>query len=155
MIDRVSRDRIACALRRFASGRITQGDLDTAWWGGFRSLDPAVVAVEDEIYWAFLNFGPERLVGRHALSADQRRNVARWVLFLRSDEQYAWPIRGSDIAMALRAFMTLGKSWRVEREAWSRAGEMALWPFVSSPQLARVASYHPFARHPAPAASPD
>lgn len=57
------------------------------------SADPAVVALEDEIGWAFLNFGPNRLVGHHALSYEQRRNVARWVLFLLSDEPYGWPAR--------------------------------------------------------------
>lgn len=152
MIDRESRDGIACALRRFASGRLVQADLDKAVWRAEGSSDAAVVALLDEIYWAFLNFGPNRLVGRHSLSSDARRNVARWVLFLRSNEEYRWPRRGPALAVALRAIMTLGKTWRAEREAWSRAGDMALWPFVSSAQLTHVASHHPFVRHPDPAA---
>jgi hypothetical protein len=145
MIDREWRDRVACALRRFASGRLHRYEFDRVMWGAARSADSAVVAVDDEIEWAFLNYGPNRLVGRHALTAEQRRNVARWVLFLRSDEPYEWPVRGSELLAILRAIRTLGKSWRANEEAWERAGERALWPFVSAGQLANVASMHPFA----------
>ena len=119
--------------------------------GAWRSVDPAVVALDDEIEWAFLNYGPNRLVGRHALTSEQRRNVARWVFFLRSSEPYSWPIRGSDIMTIIRAIGTLGESWREDQEAWARAGDRALWPFVNSSQLERIASVHPFVRHPDPA----
>ena len=151
MIDREWRDRIACALRRFASGHLDRAGFDHVMWGAWRSLDPAVVALEDAIEWAFLNSGPNRLVGRHALTAEQRRNVARWVLFLRSSEPYAWPIRESGVMAILRAIGTLGISWRANVDAWVHAGDRALWPFVSSSQLSRVGSVHPFIRRPDPA----
>ena len=151
MIDREWRDRIAFALRRFASGRLDRAGFGCVMWGARHSVDPAVVALDDEIEWAFLNYGPNRLVGRQALTAEQRRNVARWVLFLRSSEPYTWPIRGSDIMAIIRAIGTLGDSWRANEEAWARAGDRALWPFVSSSQLTRVASVHPFVRYPDPA----
>ena len=111
MIDREWRDRIACALRRFASGRMQRYEF-----------------------------------GRHALTDEQRRIVARWVLFLRSSEPYEWPVRGSDLLAVFHAIRPLGKSWRANEETWARAGERALWSFVSAGQLAHVASTHPFAR---------
>jgi hypothetical protein len=151
MIDRERRDRIACALRRFASGRSDCYDFIRVMSDASRSPDPAVVAMDDEIEWAFLNSGPKRLVDRHALTAEQRRNVARWVLFLLSDEPYGWPTRGSDFMAILRAIGTLGASWRANEEAWGRTGDPTLWPFVSSSQLTRVASVHPFGRHLNPA----
>jgi len=32
-----------------------------------------------------------RADGPHALAKDDRRSVARWVLFLRTDIEYSWP----------------------------------------------------------------
>jgi hypothetical protein len=44
MIDREGRDRIACALRRFASGRLHRYEFDRVMWGAARSAASAKVA---------------------------------------------------------------------------------------------------------------
>ena len=152
MIDRDSRDRLALALRRFASGRITRNELDLVATVAEDSTDPGVAALVDAIYWQFLNMGPNRLLGRHALEPVARHGVARWVLFLRSEEPYAWPRRGPSLEDMVRAFFTLGQSWMERRAEWAQTGDESLWPFVGSQQLTRVAGRHPFVPHRDPSA---
>jgi hypothetical protein len=152
MIDRDSRDRVALALRQFASGRLAQNELYARTTRARDSTDPGVTTLAEAIYWQFLNLGPKRLVGRHALSREARRGIARWVLFLRSNEPYVWPQRGPSFWDVVHAFATLGKSWIAKCERWSQTGDEKFWPFVSEQQLARVAAEHPFVRRLDPSA---
>jgi len=152
LIDRESRDRVALALRQFGSGRLAQHDLDNVMRRAEDSPDLGVATLAEAIYWQFLNLGPNRLVGRHALEPKARRGVARWVLFLRSNEPYVWPRRGPSLLDVVRAFLTLGDSWIKRCEEWSRTGDEKLWPFVSRQQLARVAAQNPFVRRLDPSA---
>jgi hypothetical protein len=115
---------------------LTRDELAAVEFAAERSTDRAVLELCDEIYWAFVNYGPQRLTGRHALSREQRRNVARWVLFLRSSEPYEWlPRTKWD---ELRALFRL--------QAWHRGGAIEVWPFVSQEQLVQVAARPPFGR---------
>ena len=109
---------------------MTRHELEAIQCAAERSTDRAVLELCDEIYWAFLNYGPQRLAGRHALSREQRRNIARWVLFLRSSEPCEWlPRTKWD---ELRALFRL--------QAWHRGGAIEVWPFVSRERLAQVAA---------------
>ena len=109
---------------------MTRHELEAIQCAAERSTDRAVLELCDEIYWAFLNYGPQRLAGRHALSREQRRNIARWVLFLRSSEPCEWlPRTKWD---ELRALFRL--------QAWHRSGAIEVWPFVSRERLAQVAA---------------
>ena len=152
MIDRESRDQVALALRRFASGRLTQNELYARTTRVENSPDVGVATLAEAIYWQFLNLGPKRLVGRHALTPEGRRDVARWVLFLRSNEPYVWPERGPSLGDIGRALLTVGKSWIAKCEQRSQTGDESFWPFVSRQQLERVARVHPFIRRLDPSA---
>ena len=78
-----------------------------------------------------------RLDGDRALTADGRREVARWVLFLYSDIEYTWPTSYSFIQVHsdLMNLLTLG--WwerRKDREfaAFAQTGDFNVWPFHSA-----------------------
>jgi hypothetical protein len=152
MIDRKSREQVALALRQFASGRLSQNELYALTTQVEHSPDRGVATLAEAIYWQFINLGPKRLVGRHAPTSEARRDVARWVLFLRSDEPYVWPDRGPSLGDIGRAVLTLGKSWIAQCEQRSRIGDESFWPFVSRQQLERVARVHPFIRRLDPSA---
>ena len=147
MIDRGARDQVALALRQFASGRLTQNELYARTRHVKKSQDRGVATLAEAIYWQFLNLGPNRLIGRHALALEARRHIARWVLYLRSNEPYVWPERGPSLGDIGRALLTLGRSWITKSVQWSQTGDESSWPFVSRQQLARVAAEPPFVRH--------
>lgn len=146
MIDRESRDSIALALRHFATGRTTAIDLTMATLHADDSPDPGVGEISETIYWHYLNMGPSRLTGRHALDRESLRHLARVIVFLRSNEQYHWPIVDDGILSILRALLTLGYSSRKAHREWAASGDIECWPFIDAAQLQRAASSNPFAR---------
>jgi hypothetical protein len=132
MIDRRNRDRLALLLRRYVAGRITNDDL--ADQGPSRSADPAIRAVYEYAWNLYDDFSTHRAEGRHALSPEARRVVARWILFLHSDCGYRWPVFSfMQIYNWPLNILTLG--WWERRkyrrfEAFQRAGHFKVWPFV-------------------------
>lgn len=139
MIDRASRDRLAEALRRYVSGRITNDELDAV---EIDCWDRGVVAVK-EMAWQLYDDLSVHYVGnglpRHSRA---RRELARWIVFLHSDEEYWWPdysfIRIVNLPMNV---LTLGWWERRERRrlrSFQRAGEFEVWPFLQYAQLERA-----------------
>ena len=88
VIDREGRRKAATLLRSLASGRITNAKFADRWPV---SPDSAV----EEVYWAawklFSDLREYRLAGPDRLTKAERRVVARWVVFLRTDLPYSWP----------------------------------------------------------------
>jgi hypothetical protein len=130
MVDRESRDRLALALRRLASGQITNDEYCD------QALDQALRRSVDAAIRELATFGwlhqddnrQHRLRGRDALTPEVRRGIARAVLFLKTDQEYVhgdtlwsvgiprleWPIL-TVLALAIVAgvvsHFTLGAWW--------------------------------------------
>jgi hypothetical protein len=137
VIDRYARDRAALALRRFAAERITNDDFE----GDYPSStdDAGVQRVGERAWTLYDDYRTHRLEG----TSELRHELARWVLFLHSQEEYRWPTY-SFIQIRLPAFLDLliGK-WFNRRqnarfEAFARAGEFAIWPFFESVEYDRA-----------------
>ncbi|MDR2690346.1 MAG: hypothetical protein LBB76_11400 [Azoarcus sp.] len=93
MIDRESRDALAQALRHYVAGLITNDDLDdivVTVLCDARS-DRGVVAVAEMAWTLYDDLHKHRATGKHALDKEGRHEVARWIAFLYSDEEYFWP----------------------------------------------------------------
>lgn len=89
MIDRAGRDRIALALRRYAGKRITNDDLEEAAFADWRDRGAQAVA---QLAWnLYSDHEQHRATGRHALDDSVRSDIARWIVFLHSDQEYLWP----------------------------------------------------------------
>jgi hypothetical protein len=138
MIDRTSRDRLALAIRRFVSGHIYNDDLDETQvdW-----RDRGAIAVKDAAWQLYSDNYQHYATGRHALSRADRRAVARWIVFLHSDQEYLWPdfpgLRlGRLLAVALTFGWWKGRENRVQREFYE-AGDFSCWPFVREADLKR------------------
>lgn len=142
MIDREGRDRLALALRRYAIGRIDSDTMDGQWpdW-----RDRGARAVH-QMQWNLYSDGDGRAVGRAALGWSTRREIARWILFLRTDQEYLWPEHRLDVpdligALARlvwpfgrRRFLNLGTfqtHWNRRTEQFLEAGDPAVWPFIN------------------------
>ncbi len=76
-----------------------------------------------------------------ALTDEQRRHVARAVVFLHSDEEYSWPRWPTpNVLRDFLAWITRDRvaSSKTRRAAWEASGEFAVWPFLHREQYDRA-----------------
>ena len=143
MVDRQSRDRAAVLLRRFAASRITNDDFANSYPTSRNDL--ALRVVYDRSWFLYSDLCPEYL---HA-SRDLRRELARWVLFLRSDSEYTWP-RFRFLVPQLPAILNwLSRGWlqaQLNRpfERFSACGDFTVWPFRTQAEYEAALARRPF-----------
>ena len=132
MIDRVSRDKLATALRQYVSGRITNDDLDgiVVDW-----RDSGAVAVKERAWCLYDDLHDHKAVGKYHLDRAARDEIARWIVFLHSNVEYTWPRYSFDqIINWPMKLLTLGW-WEKNRERifeqFKAAGDYSVWPFVT------------------------
>ena len=119
MIDRKGRDRLALALRRYLIGRITNDDLeevDVDW------RDRGAMAVKQRSWHLYSDHHSYYRTGKDVLPWEVRREVARWIVFLSSSQEYLWPESRMDVG---------GWFWQKRRlEQFKQAGDFEVWPFI-------------------------
>lgn len=132
MIHRPSRRRLALALRRYVAKRITNNQLDEVdvdW------RDRGAVAVKQMAWRLYDDLYTHRAVGPHALTKEGRRMVARWVVYLMSEEEYLWPEYSFiGVSSSIGSILTFGWWGRVKARRWNEfteAGDFEAWPFIS------------------------
>ena len=133
MIDRPSRDSLALLLRRLANGRVSNYEYMKGSVPLTESRDPALAAIEEIVWSNYCDCAPRRYVGRHQLSRAGRRDIARIVVFLRSDVEYEWPAQPrSTLLRAMAVLLTFGLSelFITVRHASMSFGDLAVWPFL-------------------------
>ena len=134
MLDRKARDKAAELLRQFASGRITNFELENRWP---TSKDPAIHGLDSTIWCFYDDFKEHKLQGPFALAPEMRRVIARWVIFLHTNEPYQWP------NIAYPGVRPLHRSWITRRlgllnlitrkeQRFINAGAFEVWPFISA-----------------------
>lgn len=143
MVHRPSRASLALALRRYLSRRITNDQLacvEVDW------RDRGAVAVAGMAWRLYDDMHTHRANGTHAITGSLRREVARWIVFLQSDQEYVWPdYNFVQAAPGIGSLLTLGWWGRKERRRWqefTEAGDISVWPFVSE-EVERAAKSNP------------
>ena len=131
MICRQSRDRLALALRRYVTGRISNDDLDgidVDW------RDRGAVAVKQMAWTLYSDTKHHYATGKHAITDVGKRIIARWVIFLHSEEEYLWPeysfIQIVNWPLNLLTFGWWERRKGRRRNEFEQAGEFSAWPFV-------------------------
>ncbi len=171
MVDRVLRDRLADAIHDLAAGFLTNDAFEDGLFEAGIPLatdpsrwpDPAIGPIGERAWCLYSDTHPYPLTGRHKLPPEGRRQVLRWVLFLRSDLEYEWPqfrlINPALVSLSgcLLSVLTLGilPRWRFAREfaEWQRSGEYSVWPFLRRSDFDEASRQHcPFAGLPVGAA---
>jgi hypothetical protein len=136
VIDPTLRTEAALLLRRLASGRITNDDFDDRY--PRRSLDPGVVAIGELAWTLYSDLRTYRLVGVNALSSEDRRLVARCVLFLHSGLEYSWPpFQKTPFPSSLRELFSVMR--HVTAKAPDATIDFEIWPFASAADITRAA----------------
>jgi hypothetical protein len=134
MIDRDARNRLAEGIRHLAMGLIKNFELEEEALSD--SADPAVHAVFLGGPWYLSHdLMRYRLSGKNRLCPAVRRDAARWVLFLKTDLPYEWPVERRGFVGAwgfvLLNLLSLGFLARKAQRQFARHGDMSVWPFVS------------------------
>jgi len=139
MIHRESRDRLAEALRQYVSGRITNDDLADV---GVDWRDRGAVAVYEMAWGLYDDTRQHYVEDSIPPQSEDRRAIARWIVFLHSDKEYIWPeysfMQTVNWPMNL---LTLGWWERWKERKWSQfleAGDFDVWPFCSRPELEQI-----------------
>jgi len=92
MVDRASRDRLAENLRHFAAGLITNDEYEDRILESRRTGDKAIEEIFHQVWYCYDDLSEHRLTGRHSLTMEGRKTLARLTLFLKSDIEYEGPI---------------------------------------------------------------
>jgi hypothetical protein len=136
MICRASRDRLALALRRYAAGRISNDDLDCV---EVDRRDLGAMAVKHEAWFLYDDIRHHYATRKHAIDRAGRRELAKWVLFLNSDDEYLWPghafVPIVDWPLNLFTFGWWGRRQNLRRRQFEQAGDISAWPFITIRQL--------------------
>lgn len=131
MIDRESRTQLAELVRHLVAGRITNDEFEDRL--SLHSADPAVWEIFSSGAWCLYSDNREyRLTGKYRLSKETRREVAKWILFLKTDFEYEWPRLGRfrSLLLLLGNLFTVGLFSVVYRRYFRRFGDWEVWPFL-------------------------
>lgn len=142
MVDRDARDKMALLLRRLVAGRITNDEFEDN--RPLSCTDPAVEEIYHRGVWGFYSdLYEHRLVGRARLPREARREIARFILFLKSDLDYEWPCRRlwEELLWMLAGFLTLGFSGRFYWRWLGTQSEVSVWPFLRQEDFERAARH--------------
>jgi len=136
MIHRQSRNNLSQALRQYASGRITNDDLEAIevdW------RDRGAVAVQEVAWFLYDDTHQHTATGKYSLDATQRREIAKYVVFLHTNHEFIWPeysfINPVGFLLNIFTFGWWRKKQRYRWQQYSEAGDIDAWPFISTTAL--------------------
>ena len=120
MIDRTSRDKLALALRRYTSGKITNYELDDL---ELNYQDTAVNQIHLDSWYLHDDMTEHKAVGQYCVSKENRTIIARCILFLQSDREFLW-IKTSPKTVLLN-ILSFGTYFKINR----KKGDFNVYPF--------------------------
>ena len=147
MIDRRARDRLAEAMRALAAGLISNDAFENDRLPS-SSDDAAIREIYSNGAWGLYSDHHEyRLRGRYKLNDKAKEDVARWVLFLKTDLPYEWPVTTRRLLPLLANVFTLGLANKYYFWPRFRAhGEIEVWPFVRRADYEAALNHPPYLR---------
>jgi hypothetical protein len=139
MIDRFARNQAAEAIRHFATGQITNWQFIKQYPTSRK--DPAIWALDDTVWCLYDDFRTHTLIGKDALTKEGKKEVARWLTFLYSDEEYLWPRIGRPGLRRDPEPWLLSWLFGFGPGRWKRfkaSGDYDVWPFIKREDFDRA-----------------
>jgi len=139
MIDRVARKQAAETLRHFVSGQITNDEFIRRY--PYSKRDPVIWALDDTVWCLYDDISTHKLTGEYAPTREFRKQAARWLMFLYSDEEYLWPMigrpgfRSSSESLWLSWIFGFGQG-RLKK--FMASGDFEVWPFLRREDFERA-----------------
>ncbi|MGJ8697980.1 MAG: hypothetical protein ACSHYF_16800 [Verrucomicrobiaceae bacterium] len=132
-----TRRKHALLLRCLVAGRLSNDEYEDGLADDF---DDGSNRVFFEGGWYLYSDTKEyRLEGRHKLDRESKRQVARWIMFLRSSADYLWPAAPSFLGVRRLLCGLSGGKWFSESigkyDALMDKGDLAVWPFFDQKQF--------------------
>lgn len=146
MIDRNARDQLAESVRALAAGLISNDEFEDKRLP-YSNEDPAIFEIYSNGAWCLYSDLQEyRLRGRHKLDKRTKAVVARWVLFLKTDLPYEWPVAtpGQGLLHLLANVLTLGLANGYFSRKFQSSGEVEVWPFIRRSDYETALSSPPY-----------
>ena len=147
MVDRKARDEFAELLRHLVIGQITNDEFENR--APLSSKDLAIF----EIWWLaawplYDDFKEHTLTEEYRALDDERREIVKCVLFLKTDQEYQWP-RPSTLKRLLGDLRYLVSFGRVpvcsSKELLNAAaGDLEAWPFIRLKDLETARKRPPY-----------
>lgn len=144
MVDRKARDELAEQIRHLVAGQISNDEFEDRLP---ESTDTAIW----EIFWngawgLYDDLSEHKLCGSQRIEKNDRRDIARWVLFLKTDLEYEWPPfpPKPQLLNMLLSVLTLGIYNRLAANRWKTRGEAEVWPFVRRSDYEQALVAHPY-----------
>lgn len=130
-VDREARDQLAELLRHFVAKQMTNLEFDNAAFD-IKTHDAGVKAIRDQAWMLYDDLRKHKLTGEWAIEDENRREVARWILFLKSDYEYRWPVMRwwQKLLFPVVTLLTLGAGTYLWRQRYARQGNREVWPFL-------------------------
>jgi len=127
LIDRVSRDKAAGMLRRFISGQMTNFDFEDKMPS---SKDFVISEIYDSMWLFYDDFTKHKMKDEWAFPKDTIKLMARWVIFLHSDEEYKWPkFRYAGIRPLKHNWLSRLLKKPEKEKKFMEFGDYNVWPF--------------------------
>jgi hypothetical protein len=135
MVNREYRDRFAEVLRHLVSGVTSNDQFEDAGWH-LGAKDPALWEIFHLAAWPLYDDMYEhKLQGRYALTLGAKKDLARCILFLKTDLEYEWPNR--------TGWKSLFRFCR--KHPWETCGgDRSVWPFFRRADFALAKKRHPY-----------
>jgi len=85
-------------------------------------------------------------VGKHALTQQERKTVARWLLFLYAEQEYEWPVYNGNVLSRIVRVLTFSfpDFFKFGSEAFKKRGDFDVWPFLRRADYKRALLNPPF-----------
>ena len=145
MVDRKARDAFAELLRHFVTGRIMNDEFEDQV--PLSSKDLAIVEIWWIAAWPFYgDLYQHTLTGEYRASDGERREIAKCVLFLKTDQEYQWP-RQTGLKKSLMYLLWLvsfGRAGYRAKKLFHAAGDLEVWPFIRLKDLETARTRPPY-----------
>jgi hypothetical protein len=143
-VDQEARRHLALLVRRFASGSITNDQLEEKLQD---SEEHAILAIFLYGIWPlYHDFAEHKLTGQWPLSQEGRHWVGRIIIFLHNDYPYRYPhLTGlRQLPVMLLFIATLGRFGKIWLRYKWRGGDRRVWPFYSESEYAQALKHPVF-----------
>jgi hypothetical protein len=146
MVDQVARNILAENFRHLMAGQITNYQFDDRLR---KSNDAAVNEVFFCGAWPLYDdLHEHRLTGKWAIKPKHKPIAARYILFLKTNLEYKWPIRTGlrETPWAILSIITLGIVGRLRNRINDRGsgGDVDVWPFFRRSDYETALAQQPY-----------
>lgn len=129
MIDRDARKITAEKVRHFINGGIDNFEFEDS---EPTTNDEAVLAIFSTLWLFYDDFKKHKMVADHAIPKNTKKVMARWLMFLYSNQEYEWPSIPHPGARPLEhGFLSKILGGPEKESKFMRQGSYEFWPFIS------------------------